>query len=107
MPHLLLHNVIAHQEVFEKRFKLCDAVDQAIAKCISRLVVSGKILFCGNGGSAADSQDLVAEFSERFTKERGPIAALALSTDTSALTCLSNDYSFSHVFSRGKTNKLI
>lgn len=60
----------------------------------------GKILFCGNGGSAADSQHLAAELTGRFINDRRPLAALALSTDTSALTCIANDYSFAEVFAR-------
>lgn len=59
-----------------------------------------KLIICGNGGSAADSQHIAAEFTGRFIKDRPPIAVLALSTDTSALTCISNDYSFAEVFSR-------
>ncbi len=61
---------------------------------------SKKLMICGNGGSAADSQHIAAEFTGRFVKDRAPIAALALSTDTSALTCIGNDYSFNEIFSR-------
>ena len=57
-------------------------------------------MLCGNGGSAADSQHLAAEFTGRFIKDRPPIAAVALSTDTSALTCIANDYSFNEIFAR-------
>ena len=57
-------------------------------------------MLCGNGGSAADSQHLAAEFTGRFSKDRPPIAAVALSTDTSALTCIGNDYSFNDIFAR-------
>ena len=57
-------------------------------------------MLCGNGGSAADSQHLAAEFTGRFIKDRPPIAAVALSTDTSALTCIGNDYSFNDIFAR-------
>jgi D-sedoheptulose 7-phosphate isomerase len=60
----------------------------------------GKLMLCGNGGSAADSQHLAAEFTGRFSKDRPPIAAVALSTDTSALTCIGNDYSFNDIFAR-------
>lgn len=60
----------------------------------------GKILFCGNGGSAADSQHLAAELTGRFVKDRRPLAAVSLSTDTSALTCIGNDYSFNEIFAR-------
>ena len=57
-------------------------------------------MLCGNGGSAADSQHIAAELTGRFVKDRRPLAAVALSTDTSALTCIANDYSFDEVFSR-------
>lgn len=60
----------------------------------------GKVLICGNGGSAADSQHIAAELVGRFRKERRPASALALTTDPSVLTCLSNDYGFDKVFER-------
>ena len=59
-----------------------------------------KILVCGNGGSAADAQHLAAELSGRYLKERRALAGLALTTDTSALTAIGNDYGFDQVFSR-------
>lgn len=59
-----------------------------------------KILFCGNGGSAADAQHLAAEFVGRFELERGGMPAIALTTDTSILTAVSNDYGFEQVFAR-------
>ncbi len=68
-----------------------------IQKALSR---GGKIMFCGNGGSAADSQHFAAELVGRFQKERKGLAALALTTDTSILTSLANDYSFDIVFAR-------
>ncbi len=60
----------------------------------------GKILICGNGGSAADSQHFAAELSGRYKKERKALASVALTTDTSALTAIGNDYGFDVVFSR-------
>ncbi|MGQ9746084.1 MAG: D-sedoheptulose-7-phosphate isomerase [Dissulfurimicrobium sp.] len=60
----------------------------------------GKLLICGNGGSAADSQHIAAEFMNRFRLERSPLPAIALTTDTSILTAISNDYDFNHVFSK-------
>ena len=59
-----------------------------------------KILVCGNGGSAADAQHLAAELSGRYLKERRALAGLALTTDTSALTAIGNDYGFDQIFSR-------
>lgn len=64
------------------------------------LVNDGKILACGNGGSAADAQHFAAEMTGRFEKERMELAAVALTTDTSALTAIGNDYGFDHIFSK-------
>lgn len=64
------------------------------------LMNDGKILICGNGGSAADAQHFAAEMTGRFEKERMELAALALTTDTSALTAIGNDYGFDHIFSK-------
>ncbi len=64
------------------------------------LRAGGKILLAGNGGSAADAQHIAAEFVGRFKFDRAPLPALALTTDTSALTAIGNDYGFEHVFAR-------
>ena len=72
-----------------------------IAKTASQsLIAGGKLFFCGNGGSAADAQHLAAEFVNRFMMERPPLPAIALTTDTSVLTSISNDYAFNQVFSK-------
>ena len=68
--------------------------------CIKSLKSGGKIIFCGNGGSAADSQHLAAELVSRFNFDRPALAAIALTTDTSALTAIGNDYGYERVFSR-------
>lgn len=73
--------------------KISDAIRTAIE-------AGNKILICGNGGSAADSQHFAAELVGRFTKERKAYPAIALTTDTSIITSLSNDYSFEKVFER-------
>ena len=61
---------------------------------------NGKIFFCGNGGSSSDSQHLAAEFTGRFKKDRIPLPALALNSDTASLTCIANDFGYDQVFSR-------
>jgi len=66
----------------------------------SRMVVGGKAVFCGNGGSAADSQHLATEFVIKLHKDRAPLPALALTTNTSTITAAANDYSFDVIFSR-------
>jgi len=75
-------------------------IAEAGAIMIRSLRAGGKIMFCGNGGSAADSQHLAAELMGRFLKDRNPLPAMALSVDTSALTAIANDYGYEHVFSR-------
>ncbi|KUG27670.1 phosphoheptose isomerase 1 [hydrocarbon metagenome] len=72
-------------------------VGRTMAVCLAR---GGKILLCGNGGSAADAQHLAAEFVNRFQIERPPLPALALTTDTSALTAIGNDYGFERIFAK-------
>lgn len=69
-------------------------------KCIDALKSGNKILFCGNGGSAADCQHLAAELTGRMNYDRPGLAGIALTVDTSALTCISNDYGYDNVFSR-------
>lgn len=67
---------------------------------VKRLAAGSKILFCGNGGSAADAQHLAGELVSRFVVERPGIAAIALTTDTSVLTAIGNDYGYERVFAR-------
>lgn len=89
-----------HQAVFARLAGLqpqVEAAALAIAACLRR---GGKLMLCGNGGSAADSQHLAAELTGRFVHDRRPLAAMALTTDTSALTCIGNDYAFDQVFVR-------
>jgi len=76
------------------------ALEQAISLCHGAVTSKQRILVCGNGGSASDAQHFVAELVGRFERERKPLAAIALSTDTSILTAVGNDYGFDHVFSR-------
>ncbi len=97
---LYLQNLAEHRALFERLDALDGAVDAAATAITAALRAGGKVMFCGNGGSAADSQHLAAEFTGRFIKDRDPIAAIALNTDTSALTCIGNDYSFEHIFLR-------
>lgn len=73
------------------------AAIQAILSCVTS---GGKVLACGNGGSAADAQHFAAEFVGRFERERPELAAIALTTDTSILTAIGNDYDFNQIFSK-------
>lgn len=77
-----------------------DRIEAAARLMIEGLKGGGKVLFCGNGGSAADSQHLAAELTGRYLQDREPLAAVSLTVDTSALTAIANDYSYDEVFSR-------
>ncbi len=100
MTDLFLQNVTDQIAVLQTLHTLADVVNQAGRVSADALNGGGKLMFCGNGGSAADSQHLAAELTGRFIKDRRPLAAVALSTDSSALTCIGNDYSFDEVFAR-------
>lgn len=76
------------------------SVQQACDKVVRCYDRGGKVLFCGNGGSAADAQHLAAEFVGRYLYDRPSIPAMALTVDTSALTAIGNDYGYDQVFAR-------
>lgn len=73
---------------------------ELVGACAAAVRGGGKIVFFGNGGSAADSQHLATELTVRYKRDRAPIAALALTTDTSALTAIGNDFGFDDLFAR-------
>ena len=79
---------------------LAAPIVQAVDTMVHSLMTGGKIMACGNGGSAADSQHFAAELLNRFEKERPGLAAMALTTDTSTLTSIANDYDYVQVFSK-------
>lgn len=93
---------------FDEHLELLDRTRAALHAPFLTLVetavrsihAGGKIVFCGNGGSAADSQHLATELTVRYKKDRKPIAAIALTTDSSALTAIGNDIGFDALFSR-------
>jgi D-sedoheptulose 7-phosphate isomerase len=80
--------------------KFMASVLAAAERMAASLKAGGKVLLAGNGGSAADAQHIAAELVGRFIDDRAPLAAVALTTDTSALTAIGNDYGFEHVFAR-------
>lgn len=80
--------------------QLAGPIAAAVDAMTQSLLANGKIMACGNGGSAADAQHFAAELLNRFEMERPPLAAIALTTDTSTLTSIANDYDFVQVFSK-------
>lgn len=90
-----------HLKTAEQTFNtLKPEFEQMLETCLACIQNGGKILFFGNGGSAADAQHLATELAVRYISDRAPIAALALTTDTSALTAIGNDMGFDVLFSR-------
>ena len=97
---MLKECLLNHIEVTKKMESKLVLIEEAAKLCIESLKNGGKILLFGNGGSAADAQHIAAELSGRFKKERRALAGIALTTDTSALTAIGNDYGYEFVFSR-------
>jgi D-sedoheptulose 7-phosphate isomerase len=79
---------------------LAKPISDAVSTIVGCITGGGKVLACGNGGSASDAQHFAAEFVGRFERERPGLAALALTTDTSILTAIGNDYDFNVIFSK-------
>ena len=90
----------AARDSFQRIVILGDKVDQAAAMIVTCLKNGGRVFFCGNGGSAADAQHLVAELLGRFQMERAPLAAMALTANSSTVTAIANDYGYELTFAR-------
>ena len=89
-----------HSSAFQELCNNTEIIRQAAAMVIDCFQNGGKVLLCGNGGSAADAQHIAGEFVGRFRINRDPLPAIALHTDTSVMSCIANDYHFDEVFSR-------
>lgn len=86
--------------VHERLFDIAGDIKKASELMVKCIISGKKVIFAGNGGSAADSQHLAAELVNRFRMERRPMAGLALTTDTSVITSIGNDYSFDDIFTK-------
>jgi len=93
----LEESIEAKRRVIEKSIPILESLAEVLIKALK---MGNKILLFGNGGSAADSQHIAAELVSRFRRERKALPAIALTTDSSILTAIGNDYSFDNVFSR-------
>ncbi len=98
--NFLNESIENHRKVIENLANQSNEILDIINIAKYTLSNQNKILFCGNGGSAADSQHLAAEFTGRFISKKQPLPAIALTTDTSAITAIGNDFSFDEIFSR-------
>ena len=100
-PSSVFNRAIAEHLVVVGSLRNQEALLQRIAEEMTRAILAGKkVLWCGNGGSAADSQHLAAELMGRFRRERCAFPSIALTTDTSILTAIGNDYGYERVFQR-------
>lgn len=97
---LFQSNLDEHLRLFQQLATLTPEVNEAGRRIAAALAQGSKLLLCGNGGSAADAQHIASELTGRFIQERRPLAGIALTTDSSALTCIGNDYAFDEVFAR-------
>ncbi len=93
----LRESIEAKQATLERELPVLARIAETLMDALAR---GGKVLVFGNGGSAADSQHIAAELVSRFRRERGALPAIALTTDTSILTAIANDYHFEDVFAR-------
>lgn len=93
------NSIKVKQELLEHPV-LVSTIQEVVEACVSCFKHGGKVLLCGNGGSAADAQHIAAEFTGRFYKDREPLYAEALHVNTSYLTSVANDYSFDQVYAR-------
>ena len=87
-------------DVINKSKNLSEKINESALKIISCIKNNGKVVLFGNGGSAADAQHMTAELIGRFKVDSNPIPAIALTTDTSVITSIANDYDFDEIFSR-------
>jgi D-sedoheptulose 7-phosphate isomerase len=100
MKDIIENEFSEHIKTANLLYNLTDAIANASQLCIDCLKNGGKILLFGNGGSAADAQHIAAELVGRFKVDRKGLPAIALTTDTSALTSIGNDFGYEHIFSR-------
>lgn len=95
--HIKAEHGLVVEEVFGRLRPEIEAFSRDV---VAALRAGHKLMICGNGGSAGDAQHIAGEFVNRFLRERNPYAAIALSTDTSSMTAIGNDYSFDQVFEK-------
>ncbi len=111
IKEVILQSIDLKKQILESTLLIVQ-IQSATEECVKCLRNGGKILFCGNGGSAADAQHLAAELSGRFYYDRDPLFAEALHVNTSYLTAVANDYSYEEIYARqikakGKKNDIL
>ena len=100
MKKLINKHIQEHNDVLDSISQLDESIEKVANLLISCLEKGGTIFWCGNGGSASDSQHLAGELVGRFAGERRPLKSIALTADSAVMTCIVNDYGYEHIFSR-------
>ena len=100
MKKIIKKHVLEHRVVLDSISNLDESIEKSAELLINCLKNSGTVFWCGNGGSASDSQHLAGELIGRFVGERRPLKSIALTADSAVMTCIVNDYGYEHIFSR-------
>tara|TARA_B100000767_G_C19431236_1_gene396013 strand:+ start:46 stop:618 length:573 start_codon:yes stop_codon:yes gene_type:complete len=100
MNELIKKHILEHSDVLDSIKHLDKSIIKVANLLIHCLENKGTIFWCGNGGSASDSQHLAGELVGRFVNERKPLKSIALTADSAVMTCIVNDYGYEHIFSR-------
>ena len=100
MKELIKKHILEHSVTLESIMEIDDSIEKVANIFIRCLENNGTIFWCGNGGSASDSQHLAGELVGRFVGERRPLKSIALNSDSAVMTCIVNDYGYEHLFSR-------
>ena len=100
MKNTIQRNLIEHKEVFDQLYSLEPQISDIASLLIEVLKNGNTIFWCGNGGSASDSQHLAGELIGRFKGNRKPLKSISLNSDSAVMTCIVNDYGYEHIFSR-------
>ena len=100
MKELIKKHIIEHSATLKSIFELDESIEKVANIFIHCLENDGTIFWCGNRGSASDSQHLAGELVGRFVDERKPLKSIALTADSAVMTCIVNDYGYEHIFSR-------
>ena len=100
MKKIIIKHILEHRVILDSIANLDESIEKVADLLTQCLKNSGTIFWCGNGGSASDSQHLAGELVGRFVGERRPLKSIALTADSAVMTCIVNDYGYKHIFSR-------
>ena len=98
MKKIIKKHIFEHRVILDSIVDLDESIEEAAKLLINCLKNSGTVFWCGNGGSASDSQHLAGELVGRFVGDRKPLKSIALTADSAVMTCIVNDYGYKHLF---------